>query len=208
MVFVIGVVLIDLVAWFVHDWRTYILILYVPAAIVLAYVWFMNESARWLLSKGRRDEAITVLKRAAKFNKLDPRVLELDALGDPLLKPENQTTDKKSQMYKALRSAIIWKRLMVCSFLWLTCSLVYYGFTINAVSLSNNKYLSFMLVSLVEIPAYIVVVIVLDKYGRKKTLVTTYLLCATMSMLFAFLPRCEYAIQIYIYRLLFNTHNT
>ncbi|KOB77560.1 Organic cation transporter, partial [Operophtera brumata] len=192
MTFVIGVVLIALLAWCVENWRTYILILYCPATVVVVYVWFMNESARWLLSKGRRDEAITVLKKAAKINHLDPRVLDLDALGDPLLKPENQTTDKKSQFYKAVRSSIIWKRLMICSFLWMTCSLVYYGLSINAVSLSSNKYVSFMLVTLVEIPAYIVVVIVLDKYGRKKTLVTTYVLCATMSLLFAFLPRCEY----------------
>lgn len=196
MTFVIGVVLIALLAWCVDNWRTYILILYCPGVLVLAYVWFMNESARWLLSKGRRDEAIIVLKKAAKINNLDPRQLELDALGDPLLKPENQADDKKSQLYKAVRSGIIWKRLMICSFLWMTCSLVYYGMSINAVSLSSNPYVSFMLVTLVEIPAYIGVVIVLDKYGRKKTLFCTYVTCAVMSMLFSFLPRCEYTILI------------
>lgn len=192
MTFVIGVVLIALLAWFVDNWRTYILILYTPAIIIMCYVWFMNESARWLLSKGRRDEAIEILKKAAKINNLDPRQLELDALGDPLLRPENQTTDKKSQLSKAIRSVIIWKRLLICSFLWMTCSLVYYGMSINSVSLSSNRYVSFMLVTLVEIPAYIVVVIVLDKYGRKKTLLATYVTCATTSILFAFLPRCKY----------------
>lgn len=192
MTFVIGVVLIALLAWCVDNWRTYILILYSPTIIIIIYVWFLNESARWLLSKGRRDEAIEVLKKASKINNLDPRQLDLDALGDPLLKPENQTTDKKTQLSKAIRSSIIWKRLMICSFLWMTCSLVYYGFSINSVSLSSNRYVSFMLVTLVEIPAYIVVVIVLDKYGRKKTLVTNYVICATTSLLFAFLPRCEY----------------
>ncbi|XP_028027419.1 organic cation transporter protein-like [Bombyx mandarina] len=199
MTFVIGVVLIALLAWVVDNWRTYILILYCPATIVFVYVWFMNESARWLLSKGRRDEAIDVLKRAAKINNLDPRSLDLDALGDPLLKPQNQTGDKKSQMYKAIRSGIIWKRVAICSFLWMTCSLVYYGFSINSVSLSSNRYVSFMLVTLVEIPAYIVVVIVLDKYGRKKTLLTTYLTCTVMSLLFAFLPRSDYwSIPLYL----------
>lgn len=193
MTFVIGVVLIALLAWVVDNWRTYILILYSPAVIVFMYVWFMNESGRWLLSKGRRDEAVSVLKKAAKINNLDPRKLELDSLGDPLLKPQNQTDDKMSQFSKAIRSSIIWKRLLVCSFLWMTCSLVYYGLSINSVSLSSNKYVSFMLVVLVEIPAYIVVVIVLDKYGRKKTLIATYVTCALTSLLFAFLPRCKYS---------------
>ncbi|KAJ0175269.1 hypothetical protein K1T71_009410 [Dendrolimus kikuchii] len=199
MTFVIGVVLIALLAWCVDNWRTYVLILYCPAIIVVIYVWFMNESARWLLSKGRRDEAITVLKKAAKINNLDPRKLELDSLGDPLLKAQNQTEDKKSQLSKAIRSSIIWKRLIICSFLWMTCSLVYYGMSINSVSLSSNRYVSFMLVTVVEIPAYIVVVIVLDKYGRKKTLISTYLTCACMSMLFAFLPRSDYwSIPLYL----------
>ncbi|XP_072938095.1 organic cation transporter protein-like [Epargyreus clarus] len=199
MTFVVGVVLIAVVAWFVDNWRTYILILYAPAIIVGAYVWFMNESSRWLLSKGRRDEAIRILKRAAKINKLDPRSLDLDALGDPLLKPQNQTMDKKSQFSKAIRSSIMWKRVSICSFLWLTCSLVYYGMSINSVMLSKNRYVSFMLVVLVEIPAYVVVVIVLDKYGRKKTLIANYVTCAVMSLLFAFLPRSDwYSIALYL----------
>ncbi|XP_068622487.1 organic cation transporter protein-like [Battus philenor] len=198
MTFVVGVMLLALLAWFVQNWRTYILILYTPAILVAAYVWFMNESARWLLSKGRRDEAVKILKRAAKINNMDPRNLDLDALGDPLLKP-NQTGDKKSQFSKAIRSSIIWKRLVICSFLWMTCSLVYYGLSINSVSLSGNKYVSFMLVVLVEIPAYVVVVIVLDKYGRKKTLVVNYLTCAVTSLLFAFLPRSDWwSIGLYL----------
>ncbi|KAG6446076.1 hypothetical protein O3G_MSEX004261 [Manduca sexta] len=199
MTFVIGVALIALLAWCVDNWRTYILILYCPAIITVIYIWFMNESARWLLSKGRRDEAITVLKRAAKINNLDPRKLELDALGDPLLNTQDKGDDKKSQLSKAIRSNIIWKRLVICSFLWMTCSLVYYGLSINSVSLSSNRYVSFMLVTLVEVPAYIVVVIVLDKYGRKKTLVATYITCAVMSLLFAFLPRSDYwSIPLYL----------
>lgn len=202
MTFAVGVVLIALLAWSIDNWRTYIMILYAPALIVVIYVWFMKESARWLLSKGRRDEAISVLKKAAKINNMDPRKLELDCLGDPLLKTENQTVDKKTQLQKAIRSSIIWKRLLICSFLWMTCSLVYYGMSINAVSLSSNKYLSFMLVTVVEIPAYIVVVMVLDKYGRKKTLIATYVTCAVSSLLFAFLPKCKYnlsSIISYIY---------
>lgn len=207
MTFVIGVVLIALLAWCIDNWRTYIMILYAPSIIVLIYIWFMNESARWLLSKGKREKAISVLKKAAKINNLDPRKLELDFLGDPLLKAESLSTDKKSQLSKAVRSSIIWKRLIICSFLWMTCSLVYYGLSINSVSLSSNRYVSFMLVTLVEIPAYIVVVIVLDKYGRKKTLVTTFILCGITMLLFSFLPRCKYSflwkLHITFYFLLF-----
>ncbi|CAB3244112.1 unnamed protein product [Arctia plantaginis] len=199
MTFVIGVVLIALLAWCIDNWRTYIMILYAPAVIVLVYIWFMNESARWLLSKGKREKAISVLKKAAKINNLDPRQLELESLGDPLLKAESQTTDKKSQFYKAVRSSIIWKRLIICSFLWMTCSLVYYGLSINSVSLSSNRYVSFMLVTLVEIPAYIVVVIVLDKYGRKRTLMTTFIICGITMLLFSFLPRSDYwSIPLYL----------
>ncbi|XP_060804425.1 organic cation transporter protein isoform X1 [Amyelois transitella] len=199
MVFVIGVVLIALLAWVVDNWRTYVIILYCPAIPVIIYMWFTNESARWLLSKGKKDEAVKVLKRAAKINRLDPRKLELDSLANPLLKPQNQTDDKKSQLSKAIRSVIIWKRLLICSFMWLTCSLVYYGLSINSVSLSSNRYLSFMLVVLVEIPAYVVVVIVLDKYGRKKTLITTFIICAVTSLLFAFLPRSDlWSLPLYL----------
>ncbi|GBP52827.1 Solute carrier family 22 member 1 [Eumeta japonica] len=189
MTFVIGVVMLGLLAWVVDNWRTYIIILYSPAIIVVLYVWFMNESARWLLSKGRRDEAIAILARAAKINRMDPKKLDLDALGDPLLKSDSKKTENVSQLRLAIKSSIIWKRLLICSFLWMTCSLVYYGLSINSVSLNGNKYISFMLVVLVEVPAYIVVVVVLDKYGRKRTLITTFVMCGSAIILFAFLPK-------------------
>lgn len=201
MTFVIGVVILAVLAWFVDNWRTYILILYAPAILASFYVWFMNESARWLLSKGKRDKAIKTLKGVAKINGIDPKKLDLNSLSDPLLREESVPSDKRSQFAQAIRSGIIWKRVIICSFLWMTCSLVYYGLSINSVSLSDNRYVSFMLVTLVEIPAYIVVVIVLDKYGRKKTLVTTYLLCACCLLLFAFLPKCEYLLILYIFLL-------
>lgn len=192
MAFVVGVVILALLAWYVDNWRTYVLILYAPAILVSIYVWFMNESARWLLSKGRKEDATKTLKKAAKINHMDPRKLELSALSDPLLKSESERVDKRSQFSQAMHSTIIWERVLICSFLWMTCSLVYYGLSINAVSLSGNTYLSFILVVLVEIPAYVVVVIVLDKYGRKRTLIVTYVICATTCLLFAFLPKCEY----------------
>ncbi|XP_041980415.1 organic cation transporter protein-like [Aricia agestis] len=199
MTFVIGVVILALLAWLIDNWRTYILVMYTPALIVALYVWFMNESARWLISKGRMSEAIKTLQAAAKINNMDPRQLELYSLSNPLLTSDNQTVDKSSQFSKALRSSIIWKRLFVCSFLWLTCSLVYYGLSINSVSLSSNKYISFMIVVLVEIPAYIVVVIVLDKYGRKRVILVNYVICAATSILFAFLPRSDYwSIPLYL----------
>lgn len=199
MTFVIGVVVIALLAWTVDNWRTYIMILYAPALIVTVYVWFMNESARWLLSKGRKEQAIRTLTCAAKLNRVDPRTLDLEQLGDTLLKEkEEKPTKKISQLSKALKSGIIWQRLVICSFLWMTCSLCYYGMSINSVSLSSNRYVSFMLVVLVEIPAYVVVVLVLDKYGRKKTLLATFITCGVTSLMFAFLPKGEYFFNMLI----------
>ncbi|XP_041980416.1 solute carrier family 22 member 16-like [Aricia agestis] len=198
--FVTGVVLLSLLAWAVDNWRTYIIVLYTPALIVTIYVWFMKESARWLISKGKTADAIKTLRGAAKINNMDHTKLELRALGNPLVKSEeNEDKVERSEFSKAIRSSIIWKRLLMCSYLWLTCSLVYYGFSINAVSLSSNKYLSFILVALVEIPAYVVVVVVLNKYGRKRVMMVNYFVCAVTSFLFAFLPRCDYySIPLYL----------
>uniref|UniRef100_A0A673B6Q7 Solute carrier family 22 member 13a n=1 Tax=Sphaeramia orbicularis TaxID=375764 RepID=A0A673B6Q7_9TELE len=43
--------------YFIRDWRLVQIIIAAPLGVVLLYIWFIPESARWLLSRGRTEEA-------------------------------------------------------------------------------------------------------------------------------------------------------
>lgn len=199
VVFVFGLMTLSGLSWLFQSWRTLLRVIYPPACLVFSYLWILDESVRWLLSKGRHDEAIEILQKAAKMNKV--QLFEQDLA--PLYELENSKNkkqednlmdevdkyDKPSIFTQVLRSSIITTRLVKCSYLWITCTFVYYGLSINSVSLAGNKYINFMLVAFVEIPANFVCLGVLDRFGRKRVMIITYILSACLCIGRSFVPK-------------------
>lgn len=216
-VYVLGLMSLASLSWWLQNWRHLLRLIYVPAMFVVSYYWILNESARWLISKGRHNEAAAILKKAAKMNRVD---LSEDVLS-PLYELQKVNTDtdnekskdpnkveiednkenKQSNLMKVIKSSIIRKRVVICSFLWITCTFVYYGLSINSVSLAGNKYVNFMLVAFVEIPANIVCLLVLDRFGRKKVLILTYVMSACLCISLSFVPKGKHYLIYFFFKL-------
>lgn len=72
--------------------------------------------------------------------------------------------------------------------LWATNAFVFYGLSLNATSLSGNKYINFILVCLVEIPGYTLSWIAMNKIGRRWAIAGSYLLCSFSCTAGGFVP--------------------
>jgi hypothetical protein len=66
---------------------------------------------------------------------------------------------------------------------------VYYGMSVNSTSLGGNKYLNFALVCLVEIPGYTLAWIAMNRFGRRRTLCGSLLLCTATCVAAVFVPQ-------------------
>lgn len=64
----LGEVIVGVFQWLTLDWRTLLRIVRIPFFLVVIFYWTMPESVRWLMSKGKREEAVKVLKRIAETN--------------------------------------------------------------------------------------------------------------------------------------------
>ncbi|XP_066139089.1 organic cation transporter protein-like isoform X2 [Euwallacea fornicatus] len=184
--YAVGEIAVAVVAWIVKSWKTLIFISYLPSLFLISYLWIIPESIRWHLSKGRTEEAKITLKKLARVNGKEISDKELQVLDSVvaggLEKPKNSAM-------QALKSSILMIRLVACCFCWITCTFLFYGLTLNSVALvAGNNYLDFILTSLVEIPAYFVCNFIVEKYGRKKTLLFSYLLTGTACLTFVFIP--------------------
>ncbi|KAF9424495.1 hypothetical protein HW555_000306 [Spodoptera exigua] len=192
--YVFGLMSLSGLSWILQDWRKLLRMIYAPSCLIFSYMWILNESVRWLLQKGRHDKAIGVIKKAAKMNKVQISDQALAPLQEMQSKPTERKDElvnqpKKSLFLQVIGSSIIRRRLLTCSFLWITCTFVYYGLSINSVSLAGNQYINFMLVAFIEIPANFTCVVVLDKFGRKKVLIIVYILSAILCIGLSFLPK-------------------
>ncbi|XP_028039548.1 solute carrier family 22 member 3-like [Bombyx mandarina] len=182
--YILGSIILPLTAWAVPYWRNYLRAIYTPAFLFFFYTYLIDESPRWLLIKGKKDKAITILKNAAIKNKIE--------FGKGVLEDLHTEDQKGIGFFNLLRltftSPTMLRRCVICIIWWGTCTFVNYGLIINSVSLEGNKYVNFILMSVLDIPGNFVIMYILLYYKRKYPLIVTFLLGGVLCMVQPFLP--------------------
>ncbi|XP_047517099.1 organic cation transporter protein-like isoform X1 [Pieris napi] len=190
--FAMGQAFVSLIAWGIPEWRTLTRVLYAPSFIFILYCFIIEESVRWLLSKGKIKDAARIIFKAAEINKkkLSPETIKLLTDENVQLEGSVPTNDdkKESLAMQVLRSRVLMSRLFICSFWWITVTFIYYGLSINSVSLGGNSYVNFLLTALVEIPGYCLSVLTLDRFGRKASIMTAFFVCGLSLLGLPFIP--------------------
>ncbi|XP_022167889.1 solute carrier family 22 member 21-like isoform X2 [Myzus persicae] len=178
-----GAVIMGFVAYMVLDWRIMLRIVYLPGLLILGYAWYVPESMRWLQTQNRIEEMAKVLSKVAKSNgkTLPSSVKEAliantkaNANATNGVDDDNQLSCSKL-MSKIFSSKEIFLRLINCSFCWTTITLVYYGLSLTSVEFSGNKYLNFMLVNAVEVPAFLTSWYFMEHFSRRNTQAFSFL---------------------------------
>lgn len=173
--YAIGEVLLAVVAKYYPNWRLILRIFYIPALGQIIFLWILPESVRWLLSQGEEERAAKVLKKAAAVNKRKLSDLSIDKL---LLANRFKLAqaDEGSFPIKEAFKSFFW-RICNCSLCWFTHVLVYYGLSLNAVSLGGNKYDNFIYISLIEIPGFLIPMFTMNRMGRRYSLFWYLVIC-------------------------------
>ncbi|XP_044757874.1 solute carrier family 22 member 15-like [Coccinella septempunctata] len=169
-----GQMLLALVAWMVKDWRLIIYILYGPCIFFVFLHPFIIESIRWQLSKGDIDRAKDSLNKIAKSNKKTIPSSYIYSLQRNII--ENREKCQTINFTQMIKSRVLFWRLIISTFLWISCALLFYGLSLSSVTLSGNHYLNFLLVSFIEIPAYWLMLLVAGKMKRKTLLIGSFFL--------------------------------
>ncbi|UJR35354.1 hypothetical protein I4U23_028112 [Adineta vaga] len=164
--FSFGQLFLVLFAYFIRTWRALTGAISLFTVPFMVFYFILPESPRWLISKGRFDEAEKILRRIAVINK---RNFDRDAYQQVKDEQEKSMLNKTNQ--EGILSLVKSKIMLIISlnlfFQWLVQNLVFYGVSQNTGSWELNPYLSFTISALVELLAYIVVHLILDRVGRK-----------------------------------------
>ncbi|CAH2214263.1 jg17855, partial [Pararge aegeria aegeria] len=93
---------------------------------------------------------------------------------------DNQTEQEKirrNPWMSLLKSRTLMLRFGVCCWCWVAVSFVYYGLSINAVALAGDRHTNFALNMAMEIVASLLVMMALERFGRKRSIFAAFLVC-------------------------------
>ncbi|XP_054479240.1 solute carrier family 22 member 13-like isoform X1 [Anoplopoma fimbria] len=157
----LGLILLSGIAYLIPNWRILQLVVFSPLVVVLGIIyWILPESARWLITQGRKKEAIKEIRRAAKVN--GRKVPE-----DLLDKLDDEGPSKRGSMLDIFRISYLRKRALIMSYVWFGTSLMYYGLSLNAGNFGLDIYLTQFVFAFVEFPARLGSLPLIQHFGRK-----------------------------------------
>ncbi|CAG0917982.1 unnamed protein product [Notodromas monacha] len=164
--FAAGGIFVSGVAYFIRGWLPLQLVLHGVGAVFLVYYWILPESPRFLMSKGRVKEAYAIVRRLAEVNgkEIPPHMLPDPDSYEHSAVVDEQKHESLVKLFYDKGTAI--QFLIIC-YCWFVNVLVYYGLTFSSTDMTSNAYLGLTLSSLVEVPADLFAVVVLEKIGRR-----------------------------------------
>nr|XP_015923338.1 organic cation transporter protein isoform X1 [Parasteatoda tepidariorum] len=170
IVFAFGELILSFVAYFVRKWRILELVISVPAAILLVYYWLLPESVRWLISKGKHDQARKTIMKAARWNNVTIPDHLLRAADYGTNNIQTEEVQQTAGPMDLVRTPVIRKWSMNLFFNWIVNAMVYYGLSLSTGNLSGNAYANFAILAAVEIPAVLLATWALHYCGRRPVL--------------------------------------
>ncbi|CAF0837598.1 unnamed protein product [Rotaria sordida] len=164
--FAFGQLLLVCFAYFIRTWRSLTWAISLFTVPFIFFYFILPESPRWLVSKGRFDDAEKVLRYIALKNKRDFDQSAFEQMKEE--QEKNMSHEQHQEGIKILfKSRIMFFISINLFFQWLVQNLVFYGVSQSTGSWNLNPYLSFTISALVELLAYAVVQLILDRIGRK-----------------------------------------
>ncbi|XP_046622090.1 carcinine transporter-like [Neodiprion virginianus] len=176
-------------AYYIADWRILSGVTAIPLMAALFAPWIVPESARWYISSGKIPKAVKTLKKIAKINgkTVDNEIYkEFEESCNEIIK-NDKSHDNYTVMdlFKKPRLAFI---TVMLNIYWLLILFVYDGHVWNMKLLDPDVFTSFSLGALTELPAALILVLYLDKWGRRWMSFLSMFVCAIFSFIALAVP--------------------
>lgn len=179
----LGLMILAGLAFWIRNWRILQMVMFGPLLLVfVAFYWILPESARWLITQGKKEQAIKEIRKAAKVNKR--KVPE-----ELLEKLSAEAPGKRRNMLDLFKIPYLRKRTIIMGSVWFATSLMYYGISLNVGSFGLDIYLTQFIFGVVELPARLGSLPMLQRFGRRRCLSAVLILGGAACLVIIAIPK-------------------
>ncbi|XP_072299571.1 solute carrier family 22 member 2-like [Eucyclogobius newberryi] len=182
MFFSVGILLLPLLAYYISNWRWLQVAFTVPYILFLSYYWFIPESPRWLLSQNKKEKAVEITKAIAKENGMTLSK-KIESLAD-----DNADQSSTASFMDLIRTPKMRKHTFILSYNWFTSAVVYQGLIMRLGILGGNVYIDFLISGLVEFPAALLILVTIERIGRRLPFATANFVAGASCFITACIP--------------------
>ncbi|KDR23392.1 Organic cation transporter protein [Zootermopsis nevadensis] len=186
--FATGLMLVAFWGFFIKD-RVVLQVIYgLHSLLLIGHWWTVDESPRWLWAQGQFHKAVAIVEKAMKQNGCTEELDVAYFVSKGKAKTAVHENDRAS-LADLVKTPNLRSRTFNIVLNWFANSLVYYGLSLNTGKLFGNPYLVLFIVGLVEYPSYIMIVLLMDRLGRRSLLSVLLLLGGLSCIIAVYIPQ-------------------
>uniref|UniRef100_A0A2R5LJP7 Putative synaptic vesicle transporter svop n=1 Tax=Ornithodoros turicata TaxID=34597 RepID=A0A2R5LJP7_9ACAR len=186
--YTIPLLLLPLLAYTLDSWNYLQLGAGLFALLLLPYWFIIQESPRWLMTKGRLEEAEAALVRILRINRKPVPAME-QIMTELVLHSTNIPRESAFRFLDFFSTPRLRRNTLVLFSLWTLGSLVYYNIVLASTAVPGNPYVNYALSAFAEIPAALVGLYIARRWPRRKSQCTALFLAGLAAIPRPFLPR-------------------
>ncbi|XP_066104331.1 solute carrier family 22 member 2 isoform X2 [Saccopteryx bilineata] len=181
--FTVGLLVLTGVAYVLPRWRWLQFTVTLPNFCFLLYYWCIPESPRWLISQNKNAQAMRVIKYISRKNK-KPVPASLQSL-----RADEEVGEKlKPSFLDLVRTPQIRKHTLVLMYNWFSGSALYQGLIMHTGLAGGSIYLDFFILALMEFPAALIIILSIDRVGRRYPWAGSNLVAGAACLASVFIP--------------------
>ncbi|NXY75785.1 S22A7 protein, partial [Glareola pratincola] len=168
----IGNMLLAMVAYLVREWHWLLVAVTGPCLLSIVCLWWVPESARWLIANGKVKQAHRHLLRCARMNGRKDFAEDVPLLiyAQRIVLQWEYKKPGGSYSYISLFRTPVLRKISLCSgAVWFGVAFSYYGMSMNLTGFGLNMYLSQFVFGIIEIPAKVIMYALVNRVGRRQS---------------------------------------
>ncbi|XP_031957702.1 solute carrier family 22 member 2-like [Corvus moneduloides] len=189
--FSVGLLVFDAIAYAVPHWRWLQLAVTLPTCFFLLYYWCLPESPRWLISQRKNEKAMKIVSDMAKKNgkKMPSHFKDIQF-------EEDDCGKQNPSLMDLFRTPQIRKNTLILMFNWFTSSVLYQGLIMHMGMDAENMYLDFLYSALVEFPAAFIIIVTIDRLGRRYPWAVSNVVAGAACLATALIPEDMHSLKV------------
>ncbi|XP_049872508.1 organic cation transporter protein-like isoform X2 [Pectinophora gossypiella] len=185
--YVLGYLLLSVFGYYLRKWRDFQLATAAPWLAVILLYWILPESPRWLITVGRKKEAIELLTYVAKKNNRNTDNIDI-IVHEIEQQSMCERTQRRGSYLDLFKTPKLRMYTTINALMWMCCAHAYFGVNQYIGRLQGNIYLNVLLSAVSHVPNLLVMVFFAVFVRRKINVFITFGVAAISLLAFIFIP--------------------